>query len=68
MSGSALGAKIKQEIVSACGAPQKPEELDAFCNALGAAIVDYIKDSAKVAAGIQVSSSTFKTVEEGTIS
>ena len=48
MTPSGLSAMIKSEIESKFGSPTSIPELQNFCDAMGAAIVDYIQASAEV--------------------
>ena len=46
MTDAGLSAMIKSKIEGLYGAPDKDSELQNFCNALGAAIVEYIQANA----------------------
>lgn len=48
MTDAGLSAAIKGEIISRRGAPADDAELQQFCDAVGTAVVDYIKANAEV--------------------
>lgn len=48
MSSSGLSAKIKLEIQTILGPAASDEKLQAFCDAVGKAVVDYLKSNAQV--------------------
>jgi hypothetical protein len=48
MTDSGLSAAIKSAIEGLSGAPSDPAELQKFCDALGQAIVEYLKANALV--------------------
>lgn len=48
MSSSGLSAKIKSEMQALLGSAADDAKLQTFCDAIGKAVVDYLKSSAQV--------------------